>query len=188
MLTFTLRLLALMAAAWGLMGDAAFAQTPTVIKDSISLQARLFTRGDTVVVGMDSAYIANKKTYKLLLDTYKRMQNQQPAYIQAFKEYENLTALQDSMLKAKEGYYKQLKAAFDSLNIHTNSFINRTDVNVNKIDQSLDKATENLNNIKLAIDSSLVKLKDQNKHKVKLAVGGFVIGVGVTALIFLIAK
>jgi len=56
------------------------------------------------------------------------------------------------------------------------------------INQSLTKAEGNLTNIKALLDDSLQKLKAENKQRLKIAVKGFVVGIGVASLVFLIAK
>ncbi|HEX8278797.1 MAG TPA: hypothetical protein VF540_08880 [Segetibacter sp.] len=158
------------------------------IKDSTGLRSYTTIRGDTILIGYDSAYVLNKKTFKLFQENYKRVQNGNPTLKLLFANYENVIALQDSMLKTKEGYYQQLKANFDSVITHSNTFIDKTSLNINSIDNSLSNATNQLNNIKLLLDDSLDKLKSVNRQRIKLAVGGFVVGIGVAAVIFAITR
>jgi len=141
-----------------------------------------------VVVEFDSDYVLNKRTFKLYQDNYKRVQKGDPSVKKLLADYEALIALQDSMLKAKEAYYQQLKTNFDTLVQASNTFLNKTDVNINVINQSLFNATNQLNSIKTLLDSSLEKLKDVSRQKFKAAVSGFAVGVGVATIIFLVTR
>lgn len=158
------------------------------MKDSTGLHSYLVVRGDTLLINFDSAYLLNRKTFKLYQDTYKKVQNGNPAMENLFANYEGLIALQDSMLKSKEAYYQSLKSNFDSLVTYSNHFVDKTALNISAIDQSLSTATSQINNIKTLLDQSLDKLKKENRQRIKLAVGGFTVGVGVTAIVFAIAR
>lgn len=158
------------------------------MKDSTGLHSYSIVRGDTVSISYDSAFVLNKKTFKLYQDNYKRVQNGNPSLKALLVNYENLIALQDSMLKSKEAYYQGLKSNFDSLVSHSNNFVDKTASNINAIDQSLSNATNQINNIKTLLNDSLDKLKKENRQRLKLAAGGFTVGIGVAALVFLITK
>ncbi|MDB5207589.1 MAG: hypothetical protein JWR72_2664 [Flavisolibacter sp.] len=179
----------LLVATVTLLSSVCFSQSQIMeMKDSIGLRSYGKGRGDTILIQLDSAFILNKKTFKLYQDTYKRVQAGNPQAKKMVEEYERLVALQDSMLKEKEVYYQGLKSSFDSLATGSNDFLKRTDVNITAINQSLSNATGQLNNIKVLLDDSLDKLKLVNKQKFKWAVGGFTVGIGVASLVFLIAK
>lgn len=185
----TKHLLRLLLAVEGLLLSAVcFSQSQIEMKDSTGLHSYSTVRGDTVLIGYDSAYVLNKKTFKLFQENYKRVQNGNPSLKPLLDNYENVIALQDSMLKSKEGYYQQLKANFDSVITHSNTFIDKTSSNISSIDQSLSNATNQLNNIKSLLDDSLDKLKSVNRQRIKLAVGGFVVGIGVAAILFAVTK
>lgn len=158
------------------------------MNDSLGLRAYLATRDDTLLIRYDSAFLLNKKTFRLYQDTYKKVQTGNLSNQKILVAYDSLVALQDQMLKAKEADYQFLKKNFDSLVVVSNTFVNRTDVNVNAINQSLTKAEGNLSNIKALLDDSLEKLKAENKQRLKIAVKGFVVGISAATLVFLIAK
>lgn len=158
------------------------------MKDSTGLHSYAVQNGDTVLIKFDSAFVLNKRTFKLYQDNYKRVQKGDPSVKKLLDEYEALIAMQDSMLKAKEAYYQQLKTNFDTLVQASNTFLNKTDVNINVINQSLFNATNQLNSIKGLLDSSLEKLKDVSRQKFKAAVSGFAVGVGVATIIFLVTR
>lgn len=160
----------------------------TEITDSTGLRSYSVGKGDTVLIGYDSAYILNRRIFKLYQEAYKSVKTGNPSQKKLMDEYERLIALQDTMLKQKEEYYQGLKANFDSLASTSNRFADRTDANVTAINQSLANASSQLVNIKTLLDDSLNKLKQENKKKFKWAMGGFVVGVGVGSLIFLIAN
>jgi len=168
---------------------AGFAQGKTIeMSDSTGLHSYSVLNGDTVLIRYDSAYVLNKRTFKILQDNYKRVQKGDPSLKKLLDSYESLIALQDSMLKTKEAYYQQLKGSFDSLVTGSNTFLNKTDVNITAINQSLDTATGQLNHIKTLLDDSLEKLKQESKQRLKIAAKGFAAGVAVAALVFLITK
>jgi hypothetical protein len=166
------------------------AQDPvTEIKDSTGLKTYSVGKGETVLIGYDSAYILNRRIFKLYQDAYKTVKaGGNPSQKKLMDEYERLIALQDTMLKQKEEYYQGLKTNFDSLVSTSNRFADRTDMNVTAINQSLTNASNQLVNIKALLDDSLDKLKQENKKKFKWALGGFAVGIGVGTAIFLIAN
>ena len=171
------------------MAASASAQTAVVTQqDSTGLHAYSVLRGDTLVIGYDSAFLLNKRTFALYKNTYQRMQSKDPSTSKLISEYEGLVSLQDSMLRAKEQYYQGLKSNFDSLSSTATSFADRTDVNVKAINTSLTVVSSEISNIKALLDDALAKLKKQNGQKIKVAIGGFTVGVGVAALIFLLAQ
>jgi hypothetical protein len=156
------------------------------LKDSTGLRSYSIFKGDTLLISYDSAYVLNKKTFKLFQDNYKRVQSGNIAFKPLLASYENVISLQDSMLKSKEAYYQQLKSNFDSLVTHSNGFVDKTALNITSIDQSLSNASNQLNNIKSLLDDSLDKLKTVNRQRLKLVIGGFTVGLGVAAVIFAI--
>jgi hypothetical protein len=166
-----------------------FSQSQLVeMKDSTGLHSFSVVRGDTVYISYDSGYVLNKRTFKLFQDNYKRVQSGNPSLKALIQNYESVIALQDTMLKNKEAYYQGLKANFDSLVTHSNTFVDKTSSNINAIDQSLSNATNQLNTIKSLLDDSLERLRKENRQRLKLVAGGFTIGIGVAALVFLITK
>jgi hypothetical protein len=189
MLIFKNQLAGLLVVMGLLPSSVCFSQAHTIeMKDSTGLRSYAVMRGDTLVILYDSAYLLNKKTFRLYQDNYKRVQNGNPSQKKLLEEYENLVALQDSMLKAKEEYYQGLKSNLDSLVTHSNRFVDKTDINITAINQSLSSATGQLNNIKTLLDSSLEKLRLENKQKLKWAIKGFTVGIGVAAITFLLVK
>jgi hypothetical protein len=170
-------------------GTACFSQSSmSPIDDSTGFHSYVVFKGDTLLVALDSAYVLNKGTFKVLHDNYTRVKNGNTSSKELLTDYEHVIALQDSMLQTKEMYYQQLKGNFDSLIGSTNTFIQRTDMNITIINQSLTNATNELNNVKDLLDDALDKLKHENNQKFKLAAGAFTIGIGVAAIIFAIAK
>ena len=166
-----------------------FAQNPiTVVDDSTGLRSYSALKGDTLLIAYDSAFILNKITYKLYRENYTRVLNKNTSTKNLIEKYESLLNLQDSMMKAKEEYYQQLKNNFDSLSSTSSSFADRTDVNIQAINTSLTTVTGQLNNIKVLLDDSLEKLKKQNQQRIKIAIGGFAVGVVITGLVFLVAN
>jgi hypothetical protein len=165
-----------------------FAQNVTTLTDSVGLHAYIIKKGDVAAISFDTAYVLNKRIYQLYKTNYNKVLKGNNSTNTIITAYDELVALQDSMLKTKEFYYQQLKGSFDSLAGNTNLFMDKTDSHLTGISSSLNSASANIENIKLRLDDSLDKLKSQNKLKIKLAVGGFTIGVVVTAIIFLVAK
>ena len=158
------------------------------LTDSTGLRSFAFMNGDTVRIRYDSAYVMNKATFRLYQGAYDRLKKGDPNVKKLIENYESLVSAQDSMLLAKEEYYQQLKTSFDSLASGSRSFLDKTDVNIGAINQSLATATSQLNNIKGLLDSSLEKLKQENRLRFKMAIKGFAVGVGVTSLIFLVTR
>lgn len=160
----------------------------TKISDSVSLQAFIIQRGDVVTLVYDSAFVLNKNLYKLYKETYNKSAKMNLVWEELARSYIDLIALQDSMLKSKDIYYHQLKESFDSLAGRTSGFLTKTDGNLSDITRSLDNATSNLDNIKTSINTVVADLKQQKKEKTKFAVGGFVIGLSLASIIFLVTK
>lgn len=158
------------------------------MSDSIGLHSYTVFRGDTLLINYDTAYLLNRKTFALYRNTYKQVQAGSLSNQKILVAYDTLVALQDKMLKQKEADYQGLKKNFDSLAMASNTFLARTDVNVTAINQSLDRATDNLTNIKALLDDSLEKLKKESRQRLKIAVKGFAVGVGTASLAFLLLK
>ena len=156
--------------------------------DSMGLHAYSAFRGDTLLIQMDTAYLLNKPTFRLYKSNYDKTFSKDVLTKHLIKHYDSLVNFQDSMLKAKEQYYQDLKQSFDSLATTSATFATKTEANAKDINASLIKVNENLNNVNRLLDDSLEKLKKQNQQKLKVALGGFSIGVVVTGLVFLIAK
>src|SRR6478736_5473054 len=68
------------------------------IKDSTGLKTYSVGKGETVLIGYDSAYILNRRIFKLYQDAYKSVKAGNPSQKKLMDEYERLIALQDSML------------------------------------------------------------------------------------------
>jgi len=160
------------------------------MRDSTGLHAYTLVRGDEGVILYDSAFLLNKKMYYLLRDTYNRVRNgnTNAAINKLFDQYDSIINFQDSMIKRRDEYYRELKTSFDDLASQTNKFVDRTEAHVSSIDTSITIATNQVNSIKTILTSSIDKLKIQQKQKFKLILGGFTVGVGVTSLLFLITK
>ena len=158
------------------------------MNDSVSLHDYVVLRGDTLLISCDSAHLLNNKTFSLYRDNYNRVRNNSLSAQKIFVQYDSLVALQGRMLKNKEADYQFLKRNFDSLVMASNTFVNRTDVNVTAINQSLTRAEGNINNIKSDLKDAMDKVKAEGKQRFKIAVKGFVVGVGVASLVFLLAK
>lgn len=156
--------------------------------DSAGLSAHPVPRGDTIVINYDTAYVMNKGTFKVYFNAYARLKKKDETTVKLINDYEYLINLQDSMLRMKEDYYQQLKSNFDSVVHGSNVFLDKTSTNIIAINQSLTNATNEINNIKALLDDSLKKLEEERRKKFAAAVKGFGVGVGVAALVFLIAN
>lgn len=168
---------------------ASFAQSQVKpVKDSIGIHAFRYLRGDTISIEYDTAYLANNKTFKIFQVIYENSKNNSAKVKMLEKTYDSLVTAQQTLINEKEKYYQQLKSNFDSVIANTNTFVDKTDANVNDINQSLTRATGQLNEIKLLLDDSLAKLKTEHRQRLKIAIGGFAVGVGIASLIFLVAK
>ena len=166
-----------------------FAQGRTlVMNDSTGFRSYSVLAGDTVLIRFDSAFVLNKATFKLYQETYNKAKKGDPNVKRLLENYESLVSLQDSMLQSKEVYYQQLKMSFDSLATGSKDFLDKTDVNISAINQSLANANRQLNSIQSLLDSSLEKLKQESRLRFKTAIKGFAVGIGVASLIFLLTK
>ena len=158
------------------------------IKDSTGLHCYSFFRGEKILIAYDTAYVLNKKVFKLFQDNYTRVKNNNSSVKKLEEVYDSLILAQEGLLEEREQSYQQLKLHFDNLLNSTNTFIDKTNLNVSEIDQSLSSAAIQLNKVNGLIDSSLRKLKVENNKKILFGIGGFTAGVVVTTLVFLIAK
>jgi hypothetical protein len=160
----------------------------TVMTDSTSLNSYTAVKGDTLLIGYDSAFLSNKIVYKLLQDNYKRVRRNGDTNKALMEDFEKLIALQDSMLKSKESYYQVLKLGFDSLAANSSQFALKTGKNINDINQSLNTVNGQLNRINNLLENSLVKISQQKKQLFRMSVGGFTVGIATAALFFFVAK
>jgi hypothetical protein len=165
-----------------------FSQSVTPITDSTGLTAYLIQRGETGVLQYDSAYVLNKRLYKLYNETYNKASKGNLLWQEFARAYTKVIVLQDSALKSKDFYYNQLKQSFDTLAGRTGSFLSRTDDGLKEIDQRLANATGNVENIKTSINSALETLKLQRRQKFHLVLGGVAIGASLASILFLATR
>lgn len=164
------------------------AQSTIAVRDSVGLRAYSIVKGESATLFYDTAYILNKRLYKLYKATYNRAGKGNLAWQQLSETYADLVQRQDSLINTKEYYYTLLKQNFDSLAVNTDNFLSREEKRLNEISDNIKTASSNLNNIKVSIDESLEKLKVQRRQKTRLVAGGFVLGGIVTSLVFLVAE
>src|ERR1044072_1187025 len=156
------------------------------LNDTVQLHATPVNNGDTILIQFASGgYVMNNKTFRQYNDTYRKFQNGDPATKTLIATYEKLTSKQDSMVRAREADYNELKKNFDALVSTTSGFVDRTDSRIVSIGTTIDTVTRQLTNVSLLLDDALKKLKHENLVKWKWGVGGFTVGVVVTAVVFL---
>jgi len=170
-----------------LLSCTCLSQNVVPISDSVGLNAILIEKGDTVTIIYDSAYVVNKKLYRLYKDIYTKARNGNLVWQELSKAYTERIALQDSLLKSNEFYYTQLKQSFDLLAGKTNVFLDKTDNSLKDAGLSIDKVNANLENIKASLNDAIGLVKHEKTQQVKLVVGGFVIGASLASIVFLIA-
>jgi hypothetical protein len=158
------------------------------ITDSTGFHAYTALKNDLLLIVYDTAYILNKRTYKLYKENYIRVLKKDPKIDKLLELYQETIEFQEKLLLDKEKYYQDLMANFDSLASTSNDFAYKTNSNINAINISLANATNQITDIQKSLDGALDKFKGQNKQKMKFGLGGFSIGIVVTTLIFLISN
>jgi purine-nucleoside phosphorylase len=171
----------------------AFAQNKLKeINSWTSFQAIPGFSGDTLLIRSDTIFIINKTSFKNYAATFDKLKDKNLLAKELVANYENLIQVQENMLNTKEAYYQELKAKFDSLAGNATIFIDKSSTSISQISTSLGKASDNLvETQKLLMDSQKLleeERKNNWKRTLKIGIGGFSVGVVVTALIFLIKK
>lgn len=159
-----------------------------ILDDSNKTTALVAYHCDTVYVTCDTAYMLSKYMYRTFKSAYNSFRNKTSPYNEMIAEYESLVAFQQEELTKKERYYQELKTNFDNLSSQTKTFLDRTENNTNAIQTSLNTAATHMDSIKSLVGDSMDKLKLHNRERLKLAVGGFTIGVATAALVFILVK
>jgi hypothetical protein len=165
-----------------------YTQITIPVKDSVGLKSYIIKKGETATLFYDTAYILNKRIFRLYKDTYNKASKGNLAWQQLSAAYTDLVQRQDSLIATKDRYYNSLKLSFDSLANKTSTFLAVEGSGLKEIKDNVKNATADLDSIKNSLNTALDKLKLQKKQKVNLVIGGFAIGVVCTSLIFVAVK
>ena len=158
------------------------------INNCISIHSNLAERGDTLVIGCDSVYLLNKKTFAIYQLGYEKWKGRDINIKQAFNNYESMVELQSKRIEQQDREYHNLRIQFDSIAMASGNFIDKTGNKLSELTETLNTVNTNLNTAITQINESQNILKAEKKKKVKTAitwgVGGFVVGL-LTCLLIL---
>lgn len=147
--------------------------------------------GDTVVVHCDTIMLINRSTFLSYKKSFDRLHGGNASIKDIINNYENTIRVQANMLTRQEGYYQVLKSKLDSMSVTSLSFIDKTSTSITDISAHLGNATDKLVATQSLLQQSqqmlIAERKLQARQKLKIGIGSFGIGIGVTTLLFLLA-
>lgn len=146
--------------------------------------------GDTVFIRCDTVMFMNRNTFLSYKKSFDKLRSGNASIKDIIDNYENTIRIQTNMLTRQEGYYQSLKSKLDSMSGASLSFIDKTSTSITEISSSLNSATNQLVATQSLLRESELLLKDERKRnlaqKLKIGIGSFGVGVGITALLFLL--
>lgn len=146
--------------------------------------------GDTVFIRCDTVMFMNRNTFLSYKKSFDRLRSGNASIKDIIGNYENTIRIQTNMLTRQEGYYQTLKSKLDSMSNTSLSFIDKTSNSITAISASLNSATNQLVATQSLLHESQQLLIDERKRnfaqKLKIGIGSFGVGVGITALLFLL--
>lgn len=160
---------------------------PADFCDTASYRAVQRLKGDVVKVTCDTAYLLNKKTFHLLLESYAE-------YHQQTDDLSGVFSLTDAYLQAykkrvdeQRKEYDSLTHYFDSLATQSNNIAEHTQNQLQEVSSNLDSINNELGIARGNIGEAKTIIKQQQRKqwitKILWGVGGVAVGIWITTLI-----
>lgn len=160
---------------------------PRIFKDSTGRTAYILERNEVISIQCDTVYLLNKPTFRIYKQAYDKAHAGNALYTHLINAYRQTIDEQNKLLNIREGYYQQLKLAFDSVTTGSLAVLERSDTRLQTATSALDKATVHLKETQLLLEDARQKLIEENRKRnakaLKFGLGGIAIGALVTGLI-----
>lgn len=138
--------------------------------DCVTVSSFLTGKGDTLVIGCDSVYLLNKKTFSIYQTAYDRWKGRDVNVRQVFGTYESLVKLQERRIEQQELEYNHLKAQYDSLAFSLVQFIDKTGSRLGELSNDMQKVNASLNSAMLQIKDSQTLLAAEKKKRIRSSI------------------
>jgi hypothetical protein len=160
---------------------------PRIFRDSTGRTAYILERNEVISIQCDTVYLLNKPTFRIYKQAYDKAHAGNTLYTHLINAYRQTIDEQNKLLNIREGYYQQLKLAFDSVTTGSLAVLERSDTRLQTATSALDKATVHLKETQQLLEDARQKLIEENRKRnakaLKFGLGGIAIGALVTGLI-----
>jgi hypothetical protein len=181
--------LRLLLIIWAVSTSIAQAQSDTRdFCDTGSYHIRLYLRNDSLVVRCDTVYLLNPATFMLYSKTYNSFRTGNADQKKLVSTFSELQKLYENRIAQQDTEYVQLKAQFDSLVNNSQTYIQKSSTDLNQLNISLKQINENVKGAKQDVTESKELIRQEIRKstgsKLRWGLGGFGIGITVTAILF----
>jgi hypothetical protein len=140
------------------------------------------------LVRCDTVYLLNPATFKLYSKTYNSFRTSNADQKKLVSTFNELQQLYEARIARQDTEYVQLRAQFDSLAKNSQTYIQKSSINLNQLTVSLSQIDENVKGAKQDVAESKALIRQEMKKsfgtRLHWGLGGFGIGLTATALLF----
>lgn len=164
-----------------LLSSVALSQPSTSFSDCDNLQSVVFTNGDILTIGCDTAYVLNKLTFRRYDSAYKDLRRKSSNIANLMSTYDEIIALQENRIKEQTRSYNELRASFSSLTSETQMQITESAGQLGQALTSMEALNRDLGETKILLREAkeIIEAEKQglNLEKLLWGVGGFSVGI-----------
>jgi hypothetical protein len=156
-----------------------FLTAQMILKDCTGIRSFRVTRGDTVLINCDSAFVLNPSTFAAY-----QLQSAKAVRLNATSRelagaYAGLFNLQEARLSEQSKEFEQLSLKMDSLSRESAHSATRVIFDVDAVSRAVEKVTADLTEVQSMLEQTRSLLANQEKKKKKNGFGRYVIGFGI---------
>lgn len=155
-----------------------------LVFDNCNMPLSSLYKGDTIRIACDTAYIMSRSYYTLISSKYTKQSDVQKALIKLQNQGMEACSLE---IDRKDRAYEVLKLKFDSLAGRSIEVTKKADLNLQKVNISLDSIDAKITKAQASIENANNYIKQEKKSMFKKNMGwgltGFLVGVVATVLI-----
>jgi hypothetical protein len=149
-----------------------------------------FYRGDSILVNCDTVFLVNTSTYKVYADVFKNFNAKNSDVKRLALLFDQSKALYENRIQQQTVEYQSLKKQFDELVLRSQSVVQQTSENLLTVDKSLLRIDRNVASAQANIEEAKKLIREEirlgNKQRLKWGIGGLLVGVGVSTILFAI--
>lgn len=168
------------------------AQQQKVLLPCEQTKAYRLLKGDTVVIPCDTAYLLNGSTYIIFKTAYERVKMNNNMSKELIQVYETMLDKQIQQMQQKDQAYEALRLKFDSLVVRSMQHIDRSNLGLKAMQDSIAGASQNIQAARLEIQAASDKIKAEQrknfKQKVMWGIGGLAAGAVLTTVVYVVLK
>jgi hypothetical protein len=149
-----------------------------------------FYQGDSILVNCDTVFLINTATYKLYADVFKNFNAKNSDVKRLVTLFDQSKALYENRIQQQGLEYQALKKEFDGLMSKSQTVVQQTTDKLSAVDNSLVRIDRNVASAQANIEEAKNLIRQEirlgNKQRLKWGLGGLVVGVGITTILFAI--